>query len=111
MRIVALNYEIVRATPAVAEFIVHIELDGPSAGCEVAGHAVGPQCPDVSTVEVTYSMSRATLADCRATLRCVIPEPNLWTPDAPFTYGVVVEVRLDGKPVDARSGIIAFRTD
>lgn len=111
MKIVLLKFEIVRASPAVAEFLVQVELDGLAAGCEVAGRAVGPQCPGVSTVEVTYPMARAASADRTAALRCVIPEPNLWTSETRFTYEVVVESRRAGEPVDSRTGIIAFKAD
>jgi beta-galactosidase/beta-glucuronidase len=44
-------------------------------------------------------------------LRCAIPEPNLWTAETPFTYGVTVELRHGGKVVETRSGAIKFRTD
>ena len=72
---------------------------------------MGPKCPGVSTVEVTYPMARVASADRTAALRCVIPEPNLWTPQTPFTYEVVVESRRTGEPVDTRSGTVAFKTD
>ena len=109
MKIVALNFEIIRATPAVAEFLARVELDGPAQGCEVACRAVGPRCPGVSTVEVVYRMSAVGVSDGTVLLRCVIPEPNLWTPEAPFTYAVTVEVRCGGELVEARGEIVALR--
>jgi len=109
MKIVALTFEPKRATPAVAEFLVRVELDGPAAGCEVEGKAVGPRCPGVSTVEVAYPMTVADVSDTAMTLRCVIPEPNLWTPDAPFEYAVAVELNVSGQLADSRGGAIALR--
>ena len=92
MKIVSLNFETVRATPTIAEFTVRVELDGPARGCEVIGRAIGPKCPGISTVEVAYPMTVAGVSDTAVSLRCAIPEPNLWRPDAPFTYTVAIEV-------------------
>jgi hypothetical protein len=109
MKILSLNFEIVRATPNVAEFLVRVELDSPTAGCEVTGRAVGPRCEEISTVEVAYPMTVTGVSDTAVTLRCVIPEPNLWTPDAPFIYAVMVELRVKGNAADARGGTVALR--
>lgn len=109
MRIVSLSLEVVRATPAVAEFLARVELDAPAADCEVAGRAVGPRRPGVSTVEVNYPMTVAEAGGTAVTLRCVIPEPNLWTAEAPFSYEVTVELRAGGERLDTRSGAVAFR--
>ena len=57
MKMVAVNFEIVRATSAVAEFLVHVELDGPVEEYAVTGHSVGPQCPVASTIEVSYPLT------------------------------------------------------
>jgi beta-galactosidase/beta-glucuronidase len=111
MRIVDLDFEIVRATPAVAEFLVHVELDLPVAGHDITGRAVGPHCPNISTVEVSYPMTATAGGGKKMSLRCAIPEPNLWTAETPFTYGVTVELRHGGKVVETRSGAIKFRTD
>lgn len=110
MRIVALNFEIIRATPAVAEFLVHVELDGPAANAELVARAIGPRCPGVSTVEVAYPMTKQGRDVSTMSLRCVIPEPNLWSPQAPFTYAVTVELRCDGEFVESRGGAVAFRS-
>jgi beta-galactosidase/beta-glucuronidase len=109
MRIVSLNFDVVRATPAVAEFLARVELEVPLAGREVTGRAAGPRCPGVSTVEVNYPMTMADAGGTAVTLRCVIPEPNLWTAEGPFSYEVVVELRANGARLDARSGVVAFR--
>ena len=112
MRIFSLSFEVVRATPAVAEFLARVELDAPLADAEVTGHVVGPRRTGVSTVEVSYPMTVAEASGPSGpgvTLRCVIPEPNLWTQEAPFRYEVTVELRASGERLDARSGAIAFR--
>jgi hypothetical protein len=109
MKIVSVDFEIVRATPAVAEFVARVELDGPAAECELAGHAVGPRCAGISTVEVSYPMTVAGAHGAAVILRCVIPEPNLWAVERPNTYRVVIELRLDGRVVDERGIFLALR--
>jgi hypothetical protein len=109
MKIVSLNFEIIRATPAVAEFLVHVDVDTPVMGYEVVGRAVGPRCPGVSTVEVSYPMNAVRIIANRLSLRCVIPEPNMWTSETPFTYSVSVDLLHDGKVVATRSGTVKFR--
>ena len=109
MKIVATNIDIVRATPAVAEFIVRVELDEPPVGCSVAGRAVGPRCERYSTVEVEYPLKPIGASGASMSLRCAIPEPNLWSPESPFTYAVTIEV-LEGKAVvDSRVVVLALR--
>jgi hypothetical protein len=109
MKIIALHFEVIRATPAVAEFLVRAELDAPAEGPEVTGRAAGPRRPGVSTVEVDYPMTLASANDSTVSLRCVIPEPNLWTAETPFTYGVTVECRLNGMVADSCGGVVALR--
>jgi hypothetical protein len=109
MRIISLDFEVVRATPTVAEFLAHVTLDEPAAGCEFAGRVVGPCCAGVSTVEVAYLMRVVEVGEKTATMRCVIPEPNLWTPEAPFTYAATVELMANDESLDARSSNVAIR--
>jgi beta-galactosidase/beta-glucuronidase len=110
MKMVAVNFEIVRATSAVAEFLVHVELDGPVEEYAVTGHSVGPQCPVASTIEVSYPLTEMERGETRVSLRCVIPEPNLWTQETPFTYAVRVDLKARGVVMDSRSGVVALRS-
>ena len=110
MKIISLNFEIVRATSAIAEFIVRVELDGPPRDCKVSGRAVGPKCSGISTVEVAYPMSVANASDTAVSLRCVIPEPNLWTPERRFTYEVSAALRVNGDLVDSITIEIAIKS-
>src|SRR4051812_39075184 len=96
----AVTAEPVRVSFAEAEVVVRVELDGPAAGAEVRGKLVGPMCPGVSTVEVAYPL-RPVPGDSGLSLRAVVPEPNLWTPAAPFRYEARVELWADGARVDA----------
>ena len=98
------------ATPAGAEFSVRVELDGPGSGCEISGRAVGPNCPGISTVEVAYPMTVAGASDTTVSLRCAIPEPNLWRPDVRFTYAVSVSLKVNGELVDSRVNEIALKS-
>jgi beta-galactosidase/beta-glucuronidase len=109
MKVATLDFEIIRATPAVAEFLVHVRIDSPVMGYEVVGRAVGPRCPGVSTVEVAYAMTMRGASDTTATLRCMIPEPNMWTPEMPFTYAVTVGLFVNGEFVDTGNGLLALR--
>lgn len=109
MKIVSLNFEIIRATSAVAEFAVRVELDGPAADFDVTGRAVGPHCEGASTVEVAYPMRLLERSDTAASLCCVIPEPNLWKQETPFTYTVSIELTINGEILDSRETVLAFR--
>ena len=109
MKIVSLNFEVIRATPAIAEFVVRVGLDRPATGCEITGHAVGPRCEGISTVEVAYPMTVAASSDPIVSLRCAIPAPNLWTSELRFTYAVSIALHLGEVRVDSRGGVVALR--
>ncbi len=109
MKIDTIAFELIRSTPSVAEFLIRVELDGPADGCEVTGRAIGPRCAGTSTVEVAYPLVAAGLSGKVVSLRCVIPEPNLWTPNGRFMYAITVEVHVNGEWTDARSATMAFR--
>lgn len=110
MTIASLNFEVIRATPAVAEFLVHVELTGLSGECEVSGRVVGPKCAGISTVEVAYPLTRMARNDRVVSLRCAIPEPNLWAPESRFTYEVSIALHVNGDLVDSRTSEIALRS-
>lgn len=110
MKIASLNFEIVRATFAVAEFVVRVNLDGPAEDCAVEGVAMGPKCPGISTVELSYPMTVAEVSDTAVTLRCVILEPNLWSAEAPFRYSWSITVEQEGEPMDRRVGAVMLKT-
>ena len=109
MKIVSLNFEIIRATSAVAEFLVRIELDGPAAGCDVTGRVVGPRWKGISTIEVAYPLRVFEMSVTGVSLRGVIPEPNLWKPETPFTYAVILDVKKNGEVLDSRETVLALR--
>lgn len=79
-----------KVTPAEAVVTVRVEADGP-----VRGRLVGPYLPGTTTVAVAYPLRPRS--DDPLTLTAVIPEPNLWTPTAPFRYDGSVEA--DGERV------------
>lgn len=87
-RIVSVTVTPVRVSPAAAELLVRVELDGPATGVEVRGRLVGPRQEGVSTVEVAYPLRVAEVSDTTVSLRGVIPEPN----PSPFRYDGWVEV-------------------
>jgi hypothetical protein len=97
----SLTVEPVRVNPAEAVVAVRVELTEPAEAVEVRGRLVGPKCEGVTTVEVAYPLRPAPETD-GATLRAVIPEPNLWSPTAPFRYDGRVDVWAGGRPVEVR---------
>ncbi len=110
MKIVRLTFEIIRATPAVAEFHARVQLDGPPGDCEIKGRVMGPRSPTVPTIEVSYPASFKEVYDDNVVLRFAVPEPNLWTPEAPFTYEVTVDLYSCGLQQNTRTGVVAFRS-
>ena len=109
-KIRTLRVEPVRITPAEASLLVHLELDGPAAGVELRGKLIGPRCEGVSTVEVAYPLRPVSGAsDTALTLRIVIPEPNLWSAEAPFRYESRVEVWQGGVCEDTQSFVVELR--
>jgi hypothetical protein len=109
MKIVSMHFEIVRATSAVAEFIVRVELDEPTANCGVTGRITGPKCPGVSTVEVTYHLRLVESSGRSISFRGAVPEPNLWKPETPFTYVVGVDLQINGKVVDSHDRVVSLK--
>lgn len=106
----AVTVEPIRVSHAEAVLLVHLELDGPVAAAEARGRLVGPRCPRVGTVEIAYPLRPAPAAG-RAVLclRAVIPEPNLWSPDAPFRYDGRAEIWVDGACADAKPFAVELR--
>ena len=109
MKIVSVAIDPIRADTSVAEFVVRVGLDGPATGCDVRGRVVGPRCEGISTVEVAYPLTLVRVSEATVRLKCVIPEPNLWTQTAPFTYATSVEVWVSGERTDTRVGVVALR--
>ncbi len=107
-RIRSVTAEPVRITPAEAVVAVRVELDGPPAGAEVRGKLVGPRRAGAATVEVAYPIRPEPGGDPLA-LRTVIPEPNLWTPAAPFRYDGTAELWRGGEKLDAKPFTVELR--
>lgn len=102
--------ELVRVSPLAAELLARVELAPPAAGTELRGRLVGPKCEGVSTVEVAYPLRAVPgSSDTAPVLQGVIPEPNLWSPTAPFRYEGRVEAWRGGMQVDARAFTVELR--
>jgi hypothetical protein len=109
MKITSLTAEIVRANTTVAQFLVHVVLDGPVSECAIKGRLLGPRCPGITTVEIAYPLVQIESCGMTAKFIGVIPEPNLWTPEAPFVYELTVQVRDAGKLTDMRRSVLTLR--
>ncbi len=109
MTITAVRLECVHATPALAEFLIHLELADAGTDCAIVGVAHGPKCPGLSTVSLAYPMSVHTRSDHAVSLLVRIPEPNLWSQATPFTYTWSVSLARAGQPGEKRVGTIALK--
>jgi beta-galactosidase/beta-glucuronidase len=109
MIIASMSVEMVRADTAVAQFMVRITVDGRVEGCEIKGRVVGPRCKGISTVEIAFPLVIVEASESNAVLRGVIPEPNLWSTEAPFLYELKVEAWQGGRQTDTRTNMLALR--
>jgi hypothetical protein len=99
--------------PAEAEIRITTRLTDLHAKLELRGRLMGPRCPYATTVEVAYPLrplptSRAKEDAVEA--RVIIPEPNLWEPQAPFIYAGPVELWHDDRKVGQITITHALRT-
>lgn len=108
MKIVSASVEPGRGSRACVEFAIRVTLSGEATGCEAVGRVVGPRAEGVTTVEAAYPLTATGTSDNAVSLKCVIPEPCLWTRDAPFAYAWWVAVRVGGVQTDSRAGSVAF---
>jgi beta-galactosidase/beta-glucuronidase len=109
MRITSMTIELTYADSAVAQFLVRAMVDGSADGGVLKGRVVGPQCPGRTTIEIAYVLETLEISEASVTLKGVIPEPNVWTAEAPFLYEVTVEVLVDGRRMDSRTSKLALR--
>jgi hypothetical protein len=106
----SLTVEPVRVSPAEAVVVVRVEVEPAADGVEVRGRLVGPRREGVSTVEVAYPLRPEPDGDDGLSLRAVIPEPNLWSADAPFRYDGRLEVWAGGRRAEVREFTVELRT-
>lgn len=106
------NVELVtkRVSPAVAEVWAIVTIDWVTPTTAVRGKLVGPRCPGSSTVEIAYPLREVERSASTITVRATVPEPNLWAPDAPFTYAGIVELWHDGGHCGQHSFTISFKS-
>ena len=89
------------------EALVRVTLSLPQAAedIQIRGNMTGPTCPGTSTIEIAYPwrMMKPPSPN-QIIVEAVIPEPNLWSPETPFTY----HGRVDVWSRDKRIGTISF---
>lgn len=90
------TWQVRRLSAVEAEVWLHVEVDRATPASELRGRLHGPRCPDVTTVEVAYTLQPLAQAGNTLTARVVIPEPNLWTEKMPFVYEGAVELWEEG---------------
>src|SRR4051812_10969773 len=88
--------QIVRLSATIAEVLIHADFDHAiGAEAKLAGRLYGPRCPGTETIEIAYPIRAIPSEPARPqrrSARIVIPEPNLWETQTPFTYVGTVEV-------------------
>ena len=108
MKIVSTAREPGRGSQACVEFVIRVNLSDSASGSAVTGRVIGPQAAGFTTVEVAYALVPVEASDNAVSLKCVIPEPTLWTRETPLGYAWSVEVRVNGELTDSRAGSLAF---
>ena len=101
------NVTVTPVRVSTAEAVIEVRVELEAEGVELRGRLVGPRRAGVSTVEVDYPLRPAN--DSPLSLRAVIPEPNLWSADAPFRYDGRVEVWAGGRRVEVRAFAVELR--
>jgi len=93
------SFEILRLSSAIAEVLVHVDFnEDVVAETRLAGRVAGPHCPGAETIEIAYPIHAVEPnSSRRRSARIVIPEPNLWDAQTPFTYAGAVEVWIEAK--------------
>jgi beta-galactosidase/beta-glucuronidase len=100
--------QIRKLSPVEAEIWLTIEAEAVTPTTEVRGRVLGPHCPGISTIEVSYSL-KPLPNDPSLARRVAIPDPNLWSPDKPFMYTAIVELWQDNRKCDERELEIGLR--
>jgi hypothetical protein len=92
-----------RLSTAEAEVWLLVEAEREAPTTEVRGRLVGPRCPGISTIEVSYPVRPFPNAPDGVhplSRRVVIPDPALWEQGRPYVYRAVVELWEDGRQCD-----------
>jgi hypothetical protein len=104
---------VTRVRPAEADVSISVSPESLTSTTQVRGRLVGPRCVYATTVEVVYPLresSREYESGSRHIWsRAIIPEPNLWTPETPFLYKVVMELWQSGNCCDRQTMNLGLR--
>jgi beta-galactosidase/beta-glucuronidase len=105
----SLTIDFPRVTPLEAEVRVTVRV-ADAAGAELRGLVRGPLCAGRETIQTAYPLRTQSSGENTLTAGVAIPEPNLWTAEAPFTYEAAVEVWRDGQRVARATESFRLRT-
>jgi hypothetical protein len=108
-RIKSVTVQQERLSTLEAEMRIRVDVEASGHDAQVRGQLVGPKCPGVETVEVSYPLRPVQSGGPELLARVVVPEPNLWTEDRPFVYEGVVELWAGGVKRDAAIFTAAFK--
>ena len=109
VRIEGFVVEQTRITSAETVLTVTARLSGPAAGLELRGRLTGPFCEGQQTIAVAYPFQPMGSEESSVTARVVVPEPNVWTPAAPFRYDGIAELVAAGAVVDRRTFVVHLK--
>jgi len=98
-----------RLSSAEAEIRIDVEVDGQHRPFEVRGHLSGPRSTHSETIQLAYPLKQVVMGDGKYRGRVLIPEPNLWKPETPFTYEGVIELWHDGKKIESKPIVVCFK--
>src|SRR5215471_1330565 len=87
-----------RYDPAETEITITIVVDDPdTSGLELKGRLVGPSTPLAETIEVAYPLKMSASEQGLLRARVMLPDPCMWSPEAPFLYRGPVELWQHGQ--------------
>ncbi len=96
------------AEAATVDIQTRLRNDGPEAALVLVSRLFNPQGKQVAGVQTIQAMATAT--DATVAQRVQVPQPALWSVDAPAMYRLHTEVLSGGKPVDSYDTPFGIRT-
>lgn len=99
------------ASTTLARVYARLPPSEATAGCELSGRVVGPNCRWAQTLPAATSLvTRPPRSQADALLaEVIVPDPCFWSDELPMLYTVEVQLRRDGQVIAAAQRPIGFR--
>lgn len=90
--------------------LADVRLDFPDlpADVEVRGRLMGPRCPGVTTIEISYALRPVGKAPVRE-YQVLIPEPSFWEAARPYVYEGPLEFWRGGEQLGKTWASVGLR--